>query len=39
MKIIGFKKKKTTILTKKQQELYKNVNICYICQKDLKINI
>ena len=39
MKIIGFKKKKTTILTKKQQELYKNVNICYICQKNLKIDI
>ena len=32
MKIINFKKKKTKLLTKEQQESYKNAKICYICK-------
>ena len=39
MKIINFKKKKMKLLTKEQQESYKNAKICYISQKKLKINI
>ena len=31
MKIINFKKKKMKLLTKEQQESYKNEKICYIC--------
>ena len=33
MKIINFKKKKIKLLTKEQQESYKNAKICYICEK------
>ena len=32
MNIINFKKKKIKLLTKKQQESYKNAKICYICK-------
>ena len=32
MEIINFKKKKTKLLTKEQQESYENSNICYICK-------
>ena len=32
MKIINFKKKKMKLLTKEQQELYKNAKIFYICK-------
>ena len=32
MKIIKFKTKKMKLLTKKQQKLYENANICYICK-------
>ena len=31
MKIINFKKKNMKLLTKEQQESYKNEKICYIC--------
>ena len=30
MKVINFKKKKTKLLTKEQQESYGNVKVCYI---------
>ena len=33
MKIINFKKKKMTLLTKEQQESYENVKICYNSKK------
>ena len=36
MKIINFKKKKMKLLTKKQQESYENVKICYICKEKLE---
>ena len=36
MKIINFKKKKMKSLTKEQQELYENAQICYTCKKNLK---
>ena len=36
MKIIF---KKYEILTKKQQESYESAKICYICRKNLKINV
>ena len=32
MKVINSKKKKMKLLTKEQQESYKNVKICYICK-------
>ena len=32
MNIINFKKKKIKLLTKEQQESYKNAKICYICK-------
>ena len=32
MKIINFKKKRMKLLTKGQQESYKNAKICYICK-------
>ena len=32
MKIINFKNKKMKVLTKEQQESYKDEKICYICQ-------
>ena len=32
MKVINFKKKKIKLLTKEQQESYKNTKICYICK-------
>ena len=32
MKVINFKNKKMKVLTKEQQESYKNEKICYICQ-------
>ena len=32
MKIISFKKKKKKLLTKEQQDSYKNAKICYICK-------
>ena len=31
MKKINFKKKKTKLLTKEQQESYENAKTCYIC--------
>ena len=36
MKIINFKKKKMKLLTKKQQELYENAKVCYICVGNFK---
>ena len=36
MKIINFKKKKMKLLTKKQQELYENAKVCYICEGNFK---
>ena len=41
MKIINFKNKKMKLLTKEQQESYKNAKICYVCKEKyvLKINI
>ena len=39
MKITNFKKKKMKLLTKEQQEPYENEKICFICQKNLKINM
>ena len=39
MKIINFKNKKMKLLTKNQQESYENEKACYICKKNLKINI
>ena len=32
MKIINFENKNMKVLTKEQQESYKNEKICYICQ-------
>ena len=32
MKIINFKKKKMKLITKEQQESYKNTKICYFCK-------
>ena len=39
MKLINFKKKKIKLLTKEQQESNENGKICYICKKNLRINI
>ena len=39
MKIINFKKKNMKLLTKEQQESYKNTKICYICKENLKVNM
>ena len=40
MEIINFNKKKLKFLvTNEQQKSYKNVKICYICMKNLKINM
>ena len=39
MKIINVKKKKKSSLTKEQQESYENAKICYICKKNLKMNM
>ena len=36
MKIINFKKKTMKLLTKEQQESYKNANICYIFKEEFK---
>ena len=36
VKIINLKKKKKKLLTKEQQEAYKNVKICYICEEKLE---
>ena len=36
IKIINFKKKKMKLLTSKQQELYQNAKICYICKETFK---
>ena len=36
MKIINFKKKKMKLLTKEQQESYKNAKICYICKEQFR---
>ena len=36
IKIINFKKKKMKFLTSKQQELYQNAKICYICKETFK---
>ena len=36
MKMINFKKKKMKLLTKKQQEFYKNAIICYICTENFE---
>ena len=36
MKIISFKKKKMTLITKEQQESYQNAKICYICKEKLE---
>ena len=35
-KIINFKNKKMKLLTKDQQESYKNTKICYVCKKNPK---
>ena len=35
MKKINFKKKKTKLLTKEQQESYENAKICYICKEKI----
>ena len=35
MKIIDFKKKNMRLLTKEQQESYKNAKICYICKEKI----
>ena len=32
MKVINLKRKKKKLLTKEQQESYKNAKICYICK-------
>ena len=39
MKINYFKNEKMKLFTKEQQESYENAKICYICRKNLKINI
>ena len=39
MKIINFKKKTMKLLTNEQQKLHENTKICYICKKNLKINM
>ena len=36
MKIINFKKKKMKLLTKEQQESYKNAKIYYICKEQFR---
>ena len=36
MKIISFKKKKVKLLTKDQQESYKNAKICFICRENFE---
>ena len=36
MKIINFKKKKMTLITKEQQESHQNAKICYICKEKLE---
>ena len=36
MKIISFKKKKVKLLTKDQQESYKNTKICFICRENFE---
>ena len=36
MEMINFKKKKMKLLTKKQQEFYKNTIICYICKENFE---
>ena len=38
MEIINFKKKKMKLLTKKEQESYKNSKICYICKEKFEEN-
>ena len=39
MNIINFKKKKKIPLPNEQQELYQKTKICYICKKNLNLNI
>ena len=39
MKIIIFKKEKRKLLTKEQQKSYDNDKTCYICKRNLKINV
>ena len=39
MEIIKFKKEKMQSLTKKLQKSYENAKICYICKKNVKINM
>ena len=39
MKTIIFKKEKRKLLTKEQQKSYDNDKICYICKRNLKINV
>ena len=39
IKIINFKPKKMTLLTKDQQESYENVKFYYICKKKFKTNV
>ena len=34
--VINFKKKKRKLLTKEQQESYKNTKICYICEENFE---
>ena len=37
--IINFKNKKVKLLRKEQNESYENEKVCYICKKNLKINM
>ena len=39
MKTIIFEKEKRKSLTKEQQKSYDNGKICYICKRNLKINV
>ena len=36
MKMINFEKNKMKLLTKEQQEPYKNAKICYICKEKIE---
>ena len=39
MKIINFENKKMKLITKEQQESYKNAKICYICEQKFENNM
>ena len=36
MKMINFKKRKSKLLTKEQEESYENAKICYICKERIE---